>query len=178
MEAFDGCFLDRPVHPFYLTIGPGMVGFRQTMFDLVSFADHVEAHGARPRRIAVAGLFSKLDPIVGQDGVDPVRDDAQEMFEEFPGRLPIGFLNQLCDSELAGPIDGDEEIQLAFSSLDLGNIDMKKADGIAFETLAFGLVSFDIRKPGYPVALKAAMQGRACQMGNAGLQGIKAVIQR
>ncbi|WP_374196948.1 hypothetical protein [Acetobacter sp. P1H12_c] len=90
-EALDGCFLDCPVHPLNLTIGPGMIGFRQTMFDPVGFADHVEAHGTRPGRIAVAGLFSKLDPIVGQDGVDPVRDDAQEMFVEFPGRLPVRF---------------------------------------------------------------------------------------
>ena len=84
MEAFDGCFLDCPVHPFNLTVRPGMIGFRQTMFDPVGFADHVEAHGTRPGRIAITGLVSELDPIVGQDGVDPVRDDAQEMFEEFP----------------------------------------------------------------------------------------------
>ena len=147
MEAFDGCFLDCPVHPLDLTVRPGMIGFRQTMFDPVSFADHVEAHGARPGRIAVTGLISELDAVICQNGMDPVRNDAQEIFEEFPGGLPIGFLNQLCDSELAGPIDGDEEIQLAFSSLDLGNIDMKKADGIAFETLSFGLVSLHVRKP-------------------------------
>ncbi len=178
MEAFDGCFLDCPVHPLDLTVRPGMIGFRQTMFDPVSFADHVEAHGARPGRIAVTGLISELDAVIGQNGMDPIRNDAQEIFEEFPGDFPIGFLNQLCDSEFAGPIDGDEDIQLAFSSLDLGNIDVKKADGSAFETLSFGLVSRDIRKPGYPVALKAAMQSRACQMRDAGLQGIKTVIQR
>ncbi|GAP24937.1 hypothetical protein GLF_1819 [Gluconobacter frateurii NBRC 101659] len=178
MEAFDGCFLDCPVHPLNLTVRPGMIGFRQTMFDPVGFADHVEAHGTRPGRIAVTGLISELDAVIGQNGVDPVRDDAQEMFEEFPGCLPISFFNQLCDSEFACPVDGDEEIQLAFSSLDLGNIDVKKADGIAFEALAFGLVSFDVRQPGDPVALKAAMQSRACQMRDAGLQGIKTVIQR
>ncbi|ARW49420.1 hypothetical protein S1001342_03130 (plasmid) [Acetobacter pasteurianus subsp. pasteurianus] len=114
MEAFDGCLFDCPVHPFNLTIGPGMIGFRQTMFDPVGFADHVEAHGTRPGRIAITGLVSELDPIVGQDGVDPVRDDAQEMFEEFPGRLPISFLDQLCDSEFACPVNGNEEVQLAF----------------------------------------------------------------
>ena len=47
----------------------------------------------------------------------------------------------------------DLGVQLALSSLYFGNIDGKKAYGIAFEALAFGLVSFDIRKPGYPVAL-------------------------
>jgi len=178
MEALDGCFLDRPVHPFNLTVRPGMIGFCQTMFDPVGFADHVKAHGTRPGRIAITGLVSELDPIVGQNGMDPIRNDAQEIFEEFPGRLPIGFPDELCDSEFACPVDGNEEVQLALRSLDFGNIDVKKTDGIAFKTLSFGLVSLDIRKPGYPVTLKAAMQGRTCQMRNAGLQGIKAVIQR
>ena len=39
MEAFDGCLLDCPVHPLNLTVRPGMIGFRQTMFDPVGFAD-------------------------------------------------------------------------------------------------------------------------------------------
>ena len=153
MEAFDGCFLDCPVHPLNLTVRPGMIGFRQTMFDLVRFADHVEAHGARPGRIAVTELISELDAVIGQNGVDPVRDHTQEIFEKFPGRLPINFPDQVCDSEFACPVDSNEEVQLALSSLYFGNIDVKKAYGIAFETLSFGLVSFDIRKPGYPVAL-------------------------
>ena len=67
MEAFDGCLFDCPVHPFNLTIGPGMIEFRQTMFDPVSFADHVEAHGTRPGRIAITGLVSELDPIAHQE---------------------------------------------------------------------------------------------------------------
>ncbi len=118
MEAFDGCFLDRPVHPLNLTVRPGMIGFRQTMFDPVGFADHVEAHGTRPGCISIARLLSEPDPIVGQDGMDPVRADAQEMFEEFPDCLPIGFFDQLCDSEFACPVDGNEEILLTFSDLD------------------------------------------------------------
>ncbi|MBF0857460.1 hypothetical protein [Gluconobacter oxydans] len=47
----------------------------------MSFTDHVEAHGTRSGRIAITGLFSELDPIVGQDGIDPVRNDAPKMFE-------------------------------------------------------------------------------------------------
>ncbi|ASC07166.1 hypothetical protein S101468_02965 (plasmid) [Acetobacter pasteurianus subsp. pasteurianus] len=146
MEAFDGCLFDCPVHPFNLTIGPGMIGFRQTMFDPVGFADHVEAHGTRLGRIAITGLVSELDPIVGQDGVDPVRDDAQEMFEEFPGRLPISFLDQLCDSEFACPVNGNEEVQLAFSGLDFRYVEMKEPDRVAFEALAFGFVPLYVRQ--------------------------------
>ncbi|KXV28038.1 hypothetical protein AD937_03190 [Gluconobacter japonicus] len=49
------------------------------------------------------------------------------MFEEFSGCLPIGFPHQLCDSEFACPVDSNEEMQLTLSSLDFGNIDVKKS---------------------------------------------------
>lgn len=147
MEAFDSGFLDCPVHPFNLTIRLGMVGFRQTVFNPVGFADHVEAHGARPGRIALTGLFSKLDAVIGQNGMNPGRDHTQEMFEEFPGCLPIGFFDQLCDSEFACSVDGNTEIQLALSGLDFGNIEMKEPDRVAFETLSLELVSLDVRQP-------------------------------
>ena len=146
MEAFDGCFLDCPIHPFNLTVRPGMIGFCQTMFDPVGFADHVKAHGTRPGRIAITGLVSELDPIVGQNGMDPIRNDAQEIFEEFPGRLPIGFLDQLCDSEFACPVNRHEEIQPAFSGLDFRYVEMKKTNWVALEALASGLVSLDVRQ--------------------------------
>ncbi|BCI65794.1 hypothetical protein AAJCM20276_04180 [Acetobacter aceti] len=84
--------------------------------------------------------------VVGQDGVDPVRDDAQEMFEEFPGRLPISFLDQLCDSEFACPVNGNEEVQLAFSGLDFRYVEMKEPDRVAFEALAFGFVPLYVRQ--------------------------------
>lgn len=145
MEAFDGCLFDCPVHPFNLTIRPGMIGFRQTVFEPVRFTDHVEAHLARPGRIAITGLFSELDAVIRQNGMNPVRNDAQEMFEEFPGRLPVGFPGQLCDGKFTRPVDGNEEVQLAFSGLDLGDIEMKEPNRIAFETLTFGLVSLDVR---------------------------------
>ncbi|GBR61292.1 hypothetical protein AA100600_2648 [Gluconobacter thailandicus F149-1 = NBRC 100600] len=146
MEAFDGCFLDCPVHPLNLTVRPGMIGFRQAVFNPVGFADHVEAHWTRPRRIAIAGLFSELDAVIGQNGMNPVRDHAQEIFEEFPGRLPIGFFNQLCDCEFAGPVDSNEEVQLAFCGLDLRDIEMKEPDRGASEALASGLVSRHVRQ--------------------------------
>jgi len=144
MEALDGCFLDRPVHQFNLTVRPGMMGFRQTMFDPVSFADHVEAHWTRPGRTAVAGLFSELDAVIGQNGTNPIRNDAQEMFEEFPGCLPIGFPDELCDSEFAGSRDSNEEVQPTLSSLDFRYVEMKKPDRVAFETLGSGFVSLHV----------------------------------
>lgn len=47
---------------------------------------------------------------------------------------------------LTDPDNGSEEIQLSFSSLDLGNIDMKESDRIALEALSFRFVSLDVRQ--------------------------------
>ncbi len=42
VEAFDGGFLDRPVPPLDLAIGPRMLHFGQAMLDAVLSATHVE----------------------------------------------------------------------------------------------------------------------------------------
>src|SRR5665213_213501 len=40
--AFDGGLLDGPVHPFDLTVGPGMLHLCEPVFDAVLAATHVE----------------------------------------------------------------------------------------------------------------------------------------
>lgn len=147
IEALDGCIFDRPVHPFNLTVCSGMVGLCQTVFDPIGFADHVEAHGTRSGCIAITELLSELDAVIGQNGMDPARNDAQETFEQFLGCLSVGFPDQSCDSEFACPVDSNGEVQLTLSSLEFGNIDVKKADGIAFEALSFGLISLHVWTP-------------------------------
>lgn len=75
----------------------------------------------------------------------PIRDDAQKIFEEFPGRSSVGFVYKLHHRKLACAVYGDEKIKLSFGSLNLGNIEVKEPDRIALEVLPFWLVSFDIR---------------------------------
>ncbi|APH61788.1 Hypothetical protein GbCGDNIH8_8715 [Granulibacter bethesdensis] len=72
VEAIDCCLLDGSVHPFDLSVGPGMVRLRQTVPDVVCLADHVEAHLAGPGGVAVTRLVGELIALVGQDGVDAV----------------------------------------------------------------------------------------------------------
>ncbi|OUI87584.1 hypothetical protein HK11_11025 [Acetobacter sp. DmW_043] len=58
MEAFDSCFPDRAVHSLDLTIGPGMIEFRQTMFEKFPGCSSVGfVHKLRYRKLA----FSDLD---------------------------------------------------------------------------------------------------------------------
>jgi hypothetical protein len=85
---------------------------------------------------------------------------------------------QFDEGELRGPIDCNDEIELALSGSDLGDVDMEIADRIDLE-LALGRgFAFDLGQPRDPMALQAAMQGRARQMRNGGLKGIEAVVER
>ena len=54
---------------------------------------------------------------------------------------------------------------------------MKIADRIGLEFALGGGFAFDLRQPGDPVALQAAMQGRARQMRDGRLQGVQAVVE-
>lgn len=72
VEAFDDRLLDRPVHLLDLAVGPWMVRFGEPVLDVVGLADHVEAHLTRLGGVAVAGLLSEMDAVIGQDRVDAV----------------------------------------------------------------------------------------------------------
>ena len=144
VEAFDGRFLDGPVHPLDLSVGPRVVRFGEPVLDVVGLADHVEAHLTGPGGVPVAGLLGELDAVVGEDGVNAVRHGFQQVLEEFPRCTPVSLVDQLGDGELARAVDADEQIELAFGSLHLGNIDVEEANGVALEALALWLVALDI----------------------------------
>jgi hypothetical protein len=64
----------------------------------------------------------------------------------------------LDEGELAGPVDGDEEVEPSFSGLQLGNVDVEEANWIGLERLSGGLVALDLRQTADPVTLQATMQ--------------------
>lgn len=78
--------------------------------------------------------------------MNPIRDDAQKIFEKLPGRSSIGFVHKLHHSKRACAVYGDEKIKLSFDRLDFSNIAMEKTNRIALEVLPFRLVPFDIRQ--------------------------------
>ncbi len=80
------------------------------------------------------------------------------MFEELSRCPSISLVDQLGDRQLAGAVDTDKQVEPAFGSLHLGDIDVKKADWVMLETLALGLVAFDIQQAEDPVLLEATMQ--------------------
>ena len=91
--------------------------------------------------------------------VDLVGNSRDQSFEEGRGGGPSRLLDQLHEGELAGAIDSDIEIELAFSGLELSDVDMEIADRISLELFLRGLAAFDLWQSADAVALKAAMQG-------------------
>lgn len=65
----DGRLLQRSVHAFDLTIGPGVVGLSEAMLDTMSRVDPVEgrASPAGGRLVAVPGQVGELDAVVRQN---------------------------------------------------------------------------------------------------------------
>ncbi|MGY2930716.1 hypothetical protein ACVWXL_000374 [Bradyrhizobium sp. GM22.5] len=64
-------------------------------------------------------------PIVGENRVDSVGDRGDQSFEEGRGGGPFRLLDQLHEGELTGAIDGEVEVELGFSGLELSNVDVE-----------------------------------------------------
>ena len=153
MEAFDGRVFDRAVHPFDLAIRPRVVWLREAVLDTVGLADHVEAHGPGIDGVAIPRLLGELNAVVGENGVDLIRNGLEHVLQELPGRLPVRLVDELGHGKLACAVDANEQKQFALSSLHFGNIDMEEADGVAFELLPLRLVASHVRQSRDTVAL-------------------------
>ena len=189
--AVHGCFLERSVHAFDLPVGPGMVRPGQSVLDavfLAGIAKSVAASGAHllagaPGRwgvLAAAFLrtgMGELDAIVGEQGVDPVGHGLDQGMEEVGRDLACRLLMQLGKGKLAGAVDGHEQVELADLGADLGDVDVKVADRIGLEALSARLLAFGEWQAGDAVTLQTAVQAGAGQPGDAGLQGVKAVVE-
>jgi hypothetical protein len=132
VEAFDGGVLDGAVHPLDLTIGPGVVDAGEAVLDAMLLASHGEdvGHGSGRGPVGVAGREAELVSVVGEHGVDPVGHGSDARLEEGGCGDPRCALDHLSEGELAGAIDGNEEVELSFGGLHLGAVDVKEADGV------------------------------------------------
>lgn len=100
-----------------------------------------------------------MGAIVGQDDVDPVGHDFDNMAQKVGGGLAKGLAMQLDEGEFARAINGHEEIEPALRRLHLGDVDMEETDGIALELLFRRQIAVQIGKTADPMPLQAPMQG-------------------
>ena len=108
--ALHSSVLDRAVHSLDLAIRPRMVGLGQAMLNPVRFADHVETHWSGIDGIAVSGLLGELDTVICQDRVDFVGHGFKHVLQELPSSASISRFNELGNGELAGAVNGDEQV--------------------------------------------------------------------
>jgi hypothetical protein len=106
----------------------------------------------------------EVGSVIGEDGVDLVRDGGDQAAQEVPGCAARHLLMEFNESELRGSIDGDEEIEFALGGSNLGDIDMEIADRVRLEFPLGGGFAFDLRQAGDSMTLQAPMQRRARQM--------------
>src|ERR1700683_1573883 len=87
-----------------------------------------------------------------------IGDGGEQATQEISGGPPRDFLMQFDEGELRRPVDGDDEMELALSGSDLGEVDMEIADRMGLELTLGRSLAFDLRQPGDPMALKAALK--------------------
>jgi len=135
VKAFHGCVFDRAVHPLDLTIGPGMPDFGEPVINLMLVADTVKDMRECG---CVAFLVRELDAphhclsnqwhsngSIGQHDVDAVRNRSNKIAQEICGSHFPRFGMQFDISKLRRTVDADKEMKLAFSRLNLSNINVK-----------------------------------------------------
>src|SRR5215813_12182499 len=96
--------------------------------------------------VLIAPSVGKLEAIVGQHGVDLVSHGSAEVTQEWRRHYLGGFGVQLNRRILAGPVDGHEELQLAFFGPHLGYSKMEVTHGGWLKLLPSGLVDLDLRQ--------------------------------
>jgi hypothetical protein len=152
-----------------------VVHLAQPVLDAVLVAHAVEDV---PAIVDIAFARGELDAVVGQDRVDLVGHGLDQFAQEL-GRFHLACaFHETSKGELAGAVDSYEQPQLAFFRPHLGDVDVKVADWVGLEALLLRLVALHRRQAADAVPLQAAVQRRARQMRDAGLEGVEAVIQR
>ena len=78
--------------------------------------------------------------------MDLIWHGSEHVLQELSSRLPVGFLDELGHGKLARAVDANEQEELSFSSLHLGDVDVEVSDRVTFELRPLRLVALDIRQ--------------------------------
>lgn len=76
--------------------------------------------------------------------MDGVRHRRDHIAQELRRSHLVGPRMEFGECELGRPVDGHEEIELAFGCLHFGNVDMEVSNGVALELLLGGLVALHL----------------------------------
>src|SRR3954447_26483210 len=174
---------DSAVKTFDETIGLWPVGSCEAVVDTPFGTDLVERVAAGgsiiPLVLHVDGeAIGELAAVVGEDGVNAMREVDQEAFEEAAGGIGIAFGMDFQIDVAGGAVDGDEGIALApFQGRQMLDIDMNEADGGLLEDADLRLVGFG--SPVEGMTFETTMDGAAGKLGiDAAAHHLGDVIER
>jgi hypothetical protein len=152
----DRSLFDGTVHSLDLPVCPGVLDLRQSVFNVRFTANPVkDMLKGVPVRLSVG----ELNAVIGQDGMNDIRNGLLEIAQELGCLHFSGLWMQLDKGELAGLVNGHKQIESAFGGLYFGDLDVEIADRVRLEFLSDGLIAFTrLRQAGNPVPFQAAMQ--------------------
>ena len=179
MKAFHRGLFQRAVHPFDLAVGPRVGRLGKALFNTPLVAELAKGVAAQ---VGVLGQVAKPNAVIGQHFNHLVRHPGQDPLQERHGDGLGGLRVQVGEGPLAGAVNGDKEVLLAFFGLHFGlhfgKINVQIADGVVLEPGFFACFFFRRwRQAADAVALQTAVQGRAAQVGNGLLEGVEAVVK-
>src|SRR6516225_6998583 len=151
--AVDSRFLDGPV---WSTDGWAWSGGARCRWLGRSGRSGARGSGRSSRRDF--GQVGELNAVVGQDGMQAVGHGRDQSLQEACGARPVGLLMELGEGELGGPINRDEQVELAGFGADLGNVDVEIADRIGLELALVRLVALYLRQARDAVPLQTSVE--------------------
>ena len=111
VEALDGGFFQRAIHPLDLAIGPRVSGLGQAMLDALFTAN---ADKTVPTWQYLRRLFRELYTIIGQHLVHFVRQIVEHAPQKFGCYHPLSAGMEFGEGYFAGAVNGHKKILLAF----------------------------------------------------------------
>jgi len=112
------------------------------MFRTIFQADTVED---MQEGVSVCFAMGELDAVVCQDSMDFIGYDSDEIAQELRCFHLAVLGQQFSVNELAGAIDGDEQVEFAFFCPYFGDIDMEITNGILGKLFSGKFLAFHLR---------------------------------
>ena len=147
---FHGGVFARAVHACPVAIGPRMVGFGEAGLEATCLA--------AARKEVLQGIYSALAvgarrTVIGEHGVDRVRDSGHQVAEELGGDHVVGVFVSLGIGTCARAVNGDTPGERACCRADLRDVAMDGAQGLGLELLLRRCRTCHLRQAGDAVVV-------------------------
>ena len=92
------------------------IWFCKPVLDVVGQADAIEEMSTPEcgEAVAVPRRIRELDAVICKYSVDMIRHSVNQRLQKVDCGVDIGLRKQLCDDELRGAVDGNNEIRFPF----------------------------------------------------------------